>query len=217
MSGRLICYARCSTDEQKAGLEQQIRELTAAGGDLIFNEEVSSVAERKELDAALAEMRKGDKLVVCKIDRLARSVIGLWKIIDVLEKKGCGLRILNFGGEVVDTRGATGKLILTIFAAFAQFEREMMLERQRVGITKAQIEGKYRGRKPTSMEKRERVIDMHADGRSVIEMAKDIGVSRITVYRILQSEGLCDAPTRSHPYRRFVPRRVDAQSALPAA
>jgi DNA invertase Pin-like site-specific DNA recombinase len=214
---RLLGYARTSTCLQDAGLEAQIRDLTAIGCDVIYNEQVSSVGERPEFDAAMADLKPGDTLVVTKMDRLARSIVGLLQIVEDLNGRGIALRILNLGGDVVDTKSATGRLMLSMLASFAQFEREIMLERQREGIVKAQIEGKYRGRKPTSMEKRERVIEMHADGRSVIEIARDIGISRITVYRILQSEGLCDVPTRGHPYRRFVPRRMDAQGALPAA
>ena len=186
MTGRLIAYARTSTFFQDAGLESQIRDLTAANVDVIYNEQVSSVLERAELDAALEDLQPGDKLVVCKLDRLARSVIGLWKIIEVLEQKGCGLRILNFGGEVVDTRSATGKLILTIFAGFAQFEREMMLERQRPGIAKAQAERKYKGRKRVlEGDDREEVKKLIGAGLNQSEVAKMTGISRGTVQNIL--------------------------------
>src|ERR1051325_11594857 len=137
----LIGYARVSTTDQQAGLEAQLRDLQAAGCEKVFSERVSSIADRAELDRALQFVRDGDTLVVTKIDRLARSTIRLWEIVEGLDTKGVGLRVLNFGGEVVDTKSATGKLILTIFAGFAQFEREMMLERQREGIAKAKAEG----------------------------------------------------------------------------
>ena len=103
---------------------------------------MSSIGERAELERALAYLREDDTLVVTKIDRLARSTVGLWEIVRGLDEEGVGLRVLNLGGEVVDTKSATGRLILTIFAGFAQFEREMMLERQREGIAKAKAEGK---------------------------------------------------------------------------
>jgi Domain of unknown function (DUF6602)/Resolvase, N terminal domain len=80
--------------------------------------------------------------------------------VDTLERKGVALRILNLGGETVDTRGATGRLILNVFAAFAQFEREMMLERQREGIAKAKAEGKYKGRKPTARAKAKDAVEL---------------------------------------------------------
>jgi DNA invertase Pin-like site-specific DNA recombinase len=124
--------------------------------------------------------------VVAKIDRLARSTVGLWEIVRGLDSEGVGLRVLNLGGEVVDTRSATGRLILTIFAGFAQFEREMMLERQREGIAKARAEGKYRGRKPTARAKAEDVRRLHGEGRTPTEIAKAVGISRGSVYRVIQ-------------------------------
>ena len=152
-AGQLVGYARTSTAEQEAGLEAQVRDLKAEGCTRIFQERVSSVGERVELDRALDYVRGGDTLVVIKVDRLARSTVGLWAIVERLEGTdhgGTGLRILNLGGETVDTKSATGKLILTIFAGFAQFEREMMLERQREGIAKAKAENRYLGRKPSA-------------------------------------------------------------------
>src|SRR5687768_5240049 len=125
----LIGYARTSTAEQEAGLEAQVRELKALGCGEVFSERASSISERAELDAALRYLRQGDTLVATKVDRLARSTIHLWDIVKALERKGVALRILSLGGETVDTRSATGRLILTIFAGFAQFEREIMLER----------------------------------------------------------------------------------------
>jgi DNA invertase Pin-like site-specific DNA recombinase len=131
--GQLVGYARTSTTEQEAGLEAQTRDLRAAGCTKIFREQASSIGQRSHLERALDYVRAGDTLVVTKVDRLARSTVGLWEIVKRLESiddGGVGLRVLNLGGETVDTKSATGKLILTIFAGFAQFEREMMLERQ---------------------------------------------------------------------------------------
>jgi DNA invertase Pin-like site-specific DNA recombinase len=209
---RFIGYARVSTDEQTASLEAQIYELSQAGCDLIFNEEVSSVAEREQLDAALADLKTGDKLVVCKLDRLARSVLKLWHIVQQLDERGVALRILNMGGETIDTKSATGKLILTVFAGFAQFEREMMLERQKIGIAKAQIEGKYRGRKPTAMAKADDVMKWHGKGASVSHIAREAGMSRASVYRILEAHEVPRDPVLGGEYRRFVSRRLDGKS-----
>src|SRR5208283_517628 len=110
-------------------LQAQVRDLQAAGCTKIFQEQVSSIAERAELARALDYVRGGDTLVVTMVDRLARSTVGLWEIVKRLEAVddgGAGLRILNLGGETVDTTSATGRLFLTIFAGFAQFEREMI-------------------------------------------------------------------------------------------
>jgi DNA invertase Pin-like site-specific DNA recombinase len=183
----LIGYARTSTTDQLAGLEAQLRDLQAAGCEKIFSERVSSVVERAELDHALQFVRDGDTLVVTKIDRLARSTIRLWEIVGGLDQKGVGLRVLNLGGEVVDTKSATGKLILTIFAGFAQFEREMMLERQREGIAKAKVEGVYKGRKPTARAKGDDARRLAAEGRTPTEIAKALGIGRASVYRALEA------------------------------
>ncbi|MFC5066553.1 recombinase family protein [Flaviflagellibacter deserti] len=183
----LVGYGRTSTSEQEAGLAAQTRDLVAAGCEEIFAERVSSVGKRSELEKALSFVRKGDTLVVTKVDRLARSTTGLWSIVEGLKKRGVGLRVLNLGGDVVDTTSATGQLILTIFAGFAQFEREMMLERQREGIEKARAEGKYRGRKPTARAKSAEVIRQHEQGRSPTEIANSVGIGRASVYRIIEA------------------------------
>lgn len=191
--GLLVGYARTSTAEQAAGLEAQVRDLKAAGCTKIFQEQVSSIAERAELERALAYIRAGDTLVVTKVDRLARSTVGLWEIVKHLEGTddgGAGLRVLNLGGETVDTKSATGKLVLTIFAGFAQFEREMMLERQREGIAKAKGEGRYLGRRPSARLKANEAVRLFRDGRSVTQIAEALGIGRGSVYRALETESL---------------------------
>jgi DNA invertase Pin-like site-specific DNA recombinase len=183
----LIGYARTSTTEQHAGLDAQLRDLEAAGCGKVFAEQVSSMASaRPEFAKAVEFTREGDTLVVTKLDRLARSVGKAWEVIEALEAKGVGLRILSLGGEPVDTRSATGKLILTVFAGFAQFEREMMLERQKEGIAKAKAEGVYKGRKPTARAKAEDARKLSAEGRTVTEIAKALGIGRASVYRALE-------------------------------
>ena len=179
-----IGYARTSTLEQVAGFEAQIRELTDLGCEKIFQEQVSSVAHRDELDRAIDFAREGDVLVVVKLDRLARSISHLWQIIEQLEAKGVGLRVLDLG---IDTKSATGKLILTLLGGINQFEREMMLERQREGIAKAKAEGKYKGRKPTARAKAPQVLEMKQAGASVREITEELGISRASVYRILEA------------------------------
>jgi DNA invertase Pin-like site-specific DNA recombinase len=89
---------------------------------------------------------------------------------------------------MVDTRGATGRLILNMFAAFAQFEREMMLERQREGIAKAKGEGKYKGRKPTARAKAAEAIRLHREGKNVSTIARELGIGRASVYRASANE-----------------------------
>ncbi|MCE1237992.1 MAG: recombinase family protein [Hyphomicrobiales bacterium] len=182
----LIGYARTSTTEQLAGLDAQLRDLEAAGCEKVFAEQVSSMASRPEFARAIEFAREGDTLVVTKLDRLARSVGKAWEVVEELESKGVGLRILSLGGEPVDTRSATGKLILTIFAGFAQFEREMMLERQKEGIAKAKAEGVYKGRKPTARGKADDARKLRAEGKTVTEISKALGIGRASVYRAIE-------------------------------
>ena len=183
----LIGYARTSTVDQIAGFEAQRRDLKDLGCEEIFEEQVSSVAQRDELDAALKFVRKGDTLVVTKLDRLARSTQHLLKIIEGLEEKEVALRILDFGGSAIDTKSPTGKLTLTMFAAMAQFEREMMLERQREGIKRARDKGKYGGRKGVPKAKVEQARKLQAEGVKIPEIAKQLSLGRSTIYRVLKA------------------------------
>jgi len=146
----LVGYARTSTTEQEAGLEAQRRDLRACGCEEVFEEQVSSVQRREELEKALKFVRKGDAMVVSKLDRLARSVPDLVKIMGRLEEKGASLRILAMN---LDTDTPTGRLLINLVGSIAQFEREIMLERQREGIAKAKEEGKYKGRAKTARAK----------------------------------------------------------------
>ncbi|WP_108881049.1 recombinase family protein [Anderseniella sp. Alg231-50] len=181
----LVGYARTSTVEQQAGLEAQERDLGACGAEKLFVEQVSSIAKRDELQNALEYVREGDTLVVTKLDRLARSTSDLLNIVSRLENNGVGLRILDFGGGEIDTKTPAGRLTVTMFAAMAEFERGMMLERQREGIAKAKAEGKYKGRKPTAMAKSDEVLDLHGEGIGPTEIAARLSIGRASVYRIL--------------------------------
>ena len=177
-----IGYGRTSTFEQQAGLEAQLRDLRAAGCEKIFDEQVSSIGKRPQLNACLDFVREGDTLVVTKLDRLARSTQHLLEIADRVKSKGAVLHILNLGA---DTGTATGKLMFTVIGAIATFEREMMLERQREGIAKAKAEGKYRGRKPTARAKAAEIATLRADGVRPVEIARKLGIGRASVYRAL--------------------------------
>src|SRR5262249_19806900 len=180
----LIGYARTSTLDQKAGIEAQLKELQEAGCEKIFSEQVSSVdvVKREQLAVALDFIREGDSLVVTKLDRLARSVAHLLGIVDQLNRKDASLRVLNLG---IDTSTPTGGLVLTVLAGIAQFEREIMLERQREGIAKARALGKYKGRKATARAKQVDVMRLKAVGLGASEIAKRLGLGRASVYRML--------------------------------
>ncbi|MFN0263372.1 recombinase family protein [Tepidamorphus sp. 3E244] len=181
----IVGYARTSTVEQRAGYEAQKRDLEAAGAKRIFSEQVSSIAERIQLEAALDFVREGDTLLITKLDRLARSTIGFLKLMDRLEKNGVGLRILDFGGSQVDTQSPSGRLMLTMFAAMGEWERSLMLERQREGIAKAKLEGKYKGRKPTARARSSEVCQLKSEGMSATKIAERLSIGRASVYRIL--------------------------------
>ncbi len=181
----LIGYARTSTAEQVAGLEAQHNMLAATGCNRIFSEQVSSVAQRDQLEAATGFVREGDSLIVTRLDRLARNTSDLLDIVGKLERKGVALRILDFGGQAVDTKSPSGRLIVTMFAAVAQFERELLLVRQREGIAKARAEGRYKGRVPTARRQSCKVVEMRTSGLKPGEIAQQCRMSRSSVYRIL--------------------------------
>jgi DNA invertase Pin-like site-specific DNA recombinase len=176
-----VGYARASTIDQEAGFQAQMKALTAAGCEKVFSEQVSSVAQRPQLEVALDYLRDGDVLVITKLDRLARSVAHLVAIGERLEK-GVALRVLD---QAIDTSTPTGRLMFNMLGSIAQFERELMLERQREGIAKAKAEGKYKGRKPTAKAKTPEIKRMMADGIGPTAIARQLGISRASVYRFL--------------------------------
>lgn len=181
----LVGYARTSTVDQEAGLEAQERDLKITGCTKVFSEQVSSVGRRSRLEAALEFVREGDTLVVTKPDRLARSVADLLAIVARLEAKGVGLKVLSMGGSEVNTGTPTGRLMLTMLGAVAEFERALMLERQREGIAKAKDAGKYKGRAPTARRKADEIQRLRADGVKPTEIAERLGIGRASVYRVL--------------------------------
>ena len=176
----IIGYARTSTIDQVHGLTSQIDELKQAGCDKVFSEQISSVAARQKLQEAMEFVREGDVLVVTKLDRLCRSISHLWKIIGTLQSKQVSLRIMNLN---LDTETATGKLMLSLLGAVAEFEREMMLERQKEGIAKSKAAGKRFGRPATARDKADQVRELKQQGIGASEIAKQLGISRASVYR----------------------------------
>lgn len=179
----IIGYARTSTIDQIAGLDAQIEELTKAGADRSFQEQVSSVTQRDQLDAALDYLRDNDVLMVTKLDRLARSVSDLMKIIERIKSKNASLRILAMN---LDTETATGKLMISVLASVAEWERSAMIERQVHGIERAKREGKYKGRAPTARRKTDQVLELIGTGVSQTDVAAELGISRSSVQRIVR-------------------------------
>lgn len=180
----IVGYARTSTIEQVAGFEAQERDLRAAGAEKVFSEQVSSIATRAQLDAALDFIRAGDTFVCTKIDRLARSVVDLCNIVKRIEAKGAALRILAIN---LDTATPTGKLMLNVLGSVAEFERSVMLERQREGIAKAKGEGRYKGRKPTARAKASQVRELAGKGLTREAIAAELKIGVASVYRVLRA------------------------------
>ena len=189
-----VGYARTSTVEQTAGLDAQLRDLAAEGCEKIFSEQVSSVEQRQQLSALLDFIRDGDTLVVTKLDRLARSIGHLSDITKLLDAKKANLQVLAMG---MDTSNATGRLMLNVIGSVAQFEREMMLERQREGIAKAKANGVYKGRKATARAKAGQVLALRQEGVGPTEIAALLGIGRASVYRMLSQTVTPEAPQGS--------------------
>ena len=140
------------------------------------------MVSRIKLAEVLDFFRDCDVLVVTKIDRFARSVAHLCDVLRVLNKRGASLVILGLG---IDTATPTGKLMLTTLGGVAKFEREIILERQREGIAKAEAEGKYKGRAPTARAKADEVHRLHREGVGATQIAQRVGIGRASVYRVL--------------------------------
>jgi DNA invertase Pin-like site-specific DNA recombinase len=183
-----VGYARVSTLDQVAGIEAQQRDLDAAGCERVYREQASSVRVRPQLEAALDFIRDGDVLTVTKIDRLARSISDLVAIIARCRGKGAELHILELGST--DPNSPVGEFMVNTLGVVAQFERRIMLERQREGIAKAKSEGKYRGRQPTARRQAGRVHALAQQGHgpaAITRMLQAEGsrISERSVYRIL--------------------------------
>ncbi len=185
MPSTVIGYARTSTLDQTYGLAAQIRDLKAAGCEKVFEEQLSSVdKQRPELLKAIDYAREGDVFVVTKLDRLARSMADLIKLKDTLETKRVTLKILNLN---IDTATPTGKLMMNLLGSIAEFERDIMLERQREGIAKAKEDGKYKGRAPTAQRQAEEVKRLKAEGKTAEQIMAELNISRSSVFRILRA------------------------------
>lgn len=177
----IVGYARVSSNSQS--LEVQHEQLEAAGCEKIFAEKRSgrTVEGRDALADALDFVREGDVLAVTRLDRLARSVVDLHRLIERLAAKGCGFRVLQQSG--IDTTTSTGKLTLSILGAVAEFEADIRRDRQRDGIERAKANGVYRGRRPSIDTAR--IEELVATGMTPAAIAREMGVGRASVYRLM--------------------------------
>ena len=181
-----IGYARVSTIDQN--LDVQTDALTAAGCSRVFKDRASGKLDRRpQLDAALDYLRPGDQLVVTKLDRLGRSLRHLLNLMADLERRRIDLQVIDQG---LDTSTPAGKLIFAVIGAVAEFERDLISERTRAGLTAARARGRKGGRRPAMTPERAAVAQQMYDSRehTMAVIAKTVGVSRATLYRSL-SEG----------------------------
>lgn len=171
-----------STTEQSMTAQMEL--LHKAGCQEIFKEKLSgSNMHRPELRKLLDYIRKGDTVTVTKLDRLARSTKDLLNIAEEINKKGADFEVLNIN---LDTKSPTGQLMLTLLAAIAEFEKGIMLERQREGIDIAKEDGKYKGRKPIEETKLQQVQKLVEGGISVSKAVSEVGIGRRTYYKAIE-------------------------------
>ncbi len=177
-------YARVSTDEQT--LTSQYQRLSAAGCEKLFEEKISGAArKRPKLEKLLDQLRKGDVLVVTRLDRLARSTSELLRIGERITEKDAGLQSLD--EPWADTTSASGRMIMTVFAGIAEFERTLILSRTQEGRLAAQARGVAFGR-PKKMlpDQQELARDLVRNGKSISAVARTFNVHPATIYRVLE-------------------------------
>ncbi|WP_426417080.1 recombinase family protein [Aestuariirhabdus sp. LZHN29] len=179
----IFAYCRVSTLDQDTSIQEV--EIRKAYPEAVVRVEKASgtTTDGRPVLALLMDMiGKGDKLVVWKLDRLARNMADLTQLVKALEDQGASLEILD---QHIDTSTASGKAFLQMLGVFAEFETNLRKERQLVGIAKAKAEGKYVGR-PASIDP-DKVKTLHQQGKGATAIAKELGIGRATVYRILSA------------------------------
>ncbi len=194
--GHLLGYARVSTTDQDASL--QIDALNAAGCYRVFVDTISgSLDHRPELEKLMDQLRPGDSLVVWRLDRLGRSIRHLIDQLQILSERGVGFRSLQ---ETIDTTSSGGRLVFHVFAALAEFERDLIRERTNAGLADARARGRTGGRpsslSPAQVKAARRMYEQNE--MTVAQIGDVLGVSRTTIYRALnrQSSAPAVAPRR---------------------
>lgn len=200
--GQRIGYARVSTDDQNLDLQLDALHKAGIGDDRLYSDTASGKdAERKELAACLKALREGDTLVVWRLDRLGRSLPDLVRIVGELEQKGVSFESLT---EKIETGSAAGKLVFHVFAALAEFERNLIRERTRAGLVAARARGRAGGRKPKLTDAQIKEINEMVDAQKlpIGRIAELYGVSRTTVYKVAprrESEAGVAQPLKKKP------------------
>ncbi|SED88635.1 Site-specific DNA recombinase [Arthrobacter alpinus] len=180
----LIGYARVSTADQS--LDLQIDALEAAGCTKIFREKkAGSGVDRPELKACMEYLREGDTLAVYKLDRLGRSLSHLLGVIEALNAGGIQFKSIS---DALDTTSPSGKLMFSVVGSFAQFEKELNRERTMAGLVSARERGRMGGRpKAVDAEIGAQIVSMREAKRTVVSIAKELGVGEATVYRHMKT------------------------------
>ena len=183
----VFTYARVSSLDQST--DMQVDALKEAYPDAVHQQEKKSgttTKDREVLTILLDMIGQGDKLVVWKLDRLARNTGDLCRIVDALEEKGAALEVLN---QKIDTSTAAGKAFLQMLGVFAEFETNLRKERQLAGIAAAKAKGKHLGRRPTlTNDQKAKVREQYAAGKNPTELSREYGVSRGTIYNVIKEK-----------------------------
>jgi DNA invertase Pin-like site-specific DNA recombinase len=190
----MIGYTRVSKADGSQVHHLQHDALIAAGVDpkRIYQDSISGARDsRPGLDACLAALASGDTLVIWKLDRLGRSLRHLVNTVGELTARGIGLKVLTGEGAMIDTTTASGRLMFGIFAALAEFERELIVERTRAGIASAQARGKHCGRPHELSPKKIRLLQraMRKREKVVVDFVAEYGISKATAYRYVSPDG----------------------------
>ena len=185
---RVIGYARVSTDDQNLDMQQMAIEKYAKDKNLdlvMYVEKISSRNdERTELQNAMKAAAPGDLFVVFKLDRLARSTKELYQLTDQLKNKNVDFVSIN---DAFDTSTPTGRAMFGMLAVFAEFERDIIQQRTKAGLEAARKRGRIGGRPPVDEKTKRHIITLFNAGESAIDIAKEFGIARSTVYKILNS------------------------------
>ena len=189
----LIGYMRVSTADQTLDLQRDALIAAGAAGRDIYSDKASGAKDdRPGLEACLKALRSGDTLLVWKLDRLGRSLSQLVATVQELAERGIGFRVLTGHGADIDTTTAAGKLVFGIFAALAEFERELISERTRAGLAAAKARGRKGGRKPKLSHTTVAGIRARLATEPTLDkaaLARELGVHRGTLWRALSGPG----------------------------
>ncbi len=179
-------YARISDRTQQ--IKPQVEQLEEYGCDQIIEEVITGIAEEKELNELVEHLEKGDKLVVTRVDRLGRNTLQLLQLIEQLKKKEANLIVLNLG---FDLNNEIGQAVLTILSAFAQMERDILKEKQKIGIESAKKRGKHLGR-PVKYTKLsfEKAVQDYLNGATVVDVSETYNIPRSTFYKFVKDNGI---------------------------